>query len=88
MNMQPLLLTLLIGTAFAMVNAAPAQNKQQNLQAVLEGDGERAKAQLFGSLIRRVAKHLLGKIFGTSKNEMKLAKLQEGDKAKTPYSYL
>ena len=42
-NMQPLLLTLLIGTAFAMVNAAPAQNKLQSLQAALEGDDDIAK---------------------------------------------
>ena len=41
--MQLLLLTLLIGTAFAMVNAAPAQNKLQSLQALLEGDDDHVR---------------------------------------------
>ena len=41
--MQPLVITLLIGTAFAMVNAAPAQDKLQSLQAIVEGDDDLAK---------------------------------------------
>ena len=41
--MQPLVITLLIGTAIAMVNAAPAQ---QSLQAVVEGDGDLAEMSM------------------------------------------
>ena len=76
--MQPLLLTLLIGTAFAMVNAAPAQNKLQRLQAILEGDDDQAKAQIFGAIVRHVLPSVLGGVLG---NEMKLAGIQESDDA-------
>ena len=53
--MQPLVITLLIGTAFAMVNAAPAQNKLQSLQAILEGDDDLAKMAKtrWGNVLRR-----------------------------------
>ena len=61
--MQPLVIILLIGTAFAMVNAAPAQNKLQSLQAILEGDDDQVKAQIFDQLA----------------SQMQLAELQETD---------
>ena len=53
-NMQPLLLTLLIGTAFAMVNAAPAQNELQSLQAILEGNDDRARMAKWLNIAKRV----------------------------------
>ena len=75
--MQPLLLTLLIGTAFAMVNAAPAQNKLQRFQAVLESDDDQAKAQIVGRLVGR----LLPSVTGAFGNEKELAAVQEDDDA-------
>ena len=75
-NMQPLLLTLLIGTAFAMVNAAPAQNKLQSLQALLEGDDDIARtAKWWG-----IAKRVLGGInHAVNGKERDLAEQQEED---------
>ena len=60
--MQPFLLTLLIGTAFAMVNAAPSQNKLQRLQAVLENDD--AEVQRFGKHIASFLGNAVGGLAG------------------------
>ena len=76
--MQPLLLTLLIGTAFAMVNAAPAQNKLQSLQALLEGDDDKARmARIWwGSVLKR---GLAGLNYAVNGGERDLAEQQEDD---------
>ena len=74
--MQPLLFTLLIGTAFAMVNAAPAQNKLQSLQALLEGDDDIARTAKWWGIAKRV---ISGVNHAVNGRERDLVEQQEED---------
>ena len=73
--------------SFCHGECSSAQNKLQRLQAVLQGDDDQAKSQIFGALVHAVAPHVLGIVLDTAENEMELAGAQEDDETEVQQTW-